>query len=86
MPENTQICQCITTVQTSTFTLLCNPEIAQDSYQATATRQNVSQWGFVSTITATNRATNPNYSFQYLSQTDRIQAKMGRIALKKCSP
>jgi hypothetical protein len=84
MSENTRICQCITTTLTSTFTLLCNPAVAQDEYQVTANRRNTNEWAFVSTVTATNRLTQPNYRFQYKSQTDRIQAKLGRLSLNQC--
>jgi hypothetical protein len=75
MSENTRICKsCCST-----------PQIAVNSSQLITNTQNLSQWIYVSTVTAQNKVTNPNYIFTYKDQSDRLQAKMGRLSLNQCT-
>jgi hypothetical protein len=78
MSFNTGICPYKTTVLTSTFTLLKTPSIAQNASEPISVLQNQTQWVYVSTI----EGTNPNYTYQYKSEAERIQAKMGRCSLR----
>jgi len=70
MSQNTRTCQCG----------ISTPQIAVNSSQNLNTLQNQAQWFYVSTI----EATVPNYKYQYKSQTERIQALMGRISQGQC--
>jgi len=82
---NTGLCCIPNGSAVSTFTLLKTPAVAQNEYQAITTLQNTTQAYSVSTVTAYNKTINPNYAYQYRSQTDRIQAKLGRLALGGCN-
>jgi hypothetical protein len=85
MSENTRTC-CIPNGQkVSTFTLLATPTIASNSSQIISQTQQLTQWIYVSTLEATKKVSNPNYSIQYTSQTDRINAKLGRLSLGSCN-
>lgn len=78
MSYNTGTCPFKTTVLTSTFTLLQTPSVAQNASEPISLLQNQSQWVYVSTV----QGTTPNYTYQYKSETERIQAKMGRCSLR----
>lgn len=80
MPFNTGTCILQPTVLTSTFTLLNLPVVAENASQLVSQTQNQNEWAYVSTI----QGTKPNYVYQYKSQTERIQAKMGRLSLGGC--
>jgi len=80
MPFNTGTCCVPNTVLTSTFTLLNNPVVAENASQLVTQAQNQTGWVYVSTI----QAAKPNYVYQYKSQTERIQAKIGRLSLNQC--
>jgi hypothetical protein len=80
MSFNTGTCFLQPTVLTSTFTLLNNRNIAENASQLVSQTQNQTEWAYVSTI----QGTKPNYVYQYKSQTERIQAKMGRLSLGGC--
>jgi len=82
---NTGICCIPNGVPVSTFTLLQTPAVAQTEYQSITNLQNTTQAFYVSTVTAYNKAINPTYAYQYRSQTDRINAKLGRLALGGCN-
>jgi len=78
--NNTCICGVQTNVLTSTFTLLNNPNIAENASQVISLQQCQTEYVYVSTI----QGTLPNYKYQYKSQTERIQAKLGRLSLNNC--
>jgi hypothetical protein len=80
MSFNTGICCIPNTVLASTFTLLKTPSVAEDASQLVSQTQNLTEWAYVSTV----QGTKPNYVYQYKSQTERIQAKLGRLSLGGC--
>jgi hypothetical protein len=84
MSENTRNC-CISNVYVSTFTLIGVPAVASNASQLTSQTQQNAQWYYVSTIQAANQVTNPNYQYQYKSQTERLAAKLGRLTLNGCN-
>ena len=59
---------------------MSTPQIALNSYEGSVNQQNLTNWIFVSTI----QAARPNYVYQYKSQTERIQALMGRLKQGSC--
>jgi len=80
MSFNTGTCFLQPTVLTSTFTLLNNRNIAENASQLVSQTQNQTEWAYVSTV----QGTNPRYVYKYKSQTERIQAKLGRLSLGGC--
>ena len=56
------------------------PTVAVDCYEVITQIQNQTQWYYVSTI----QAAKPGFTYQYKSQTERIQALQGRLSLKQC--
>ena len=80
MSFNTGTCYLQPTVLTSTFTLLNNRVVAENASQLITQAQNQTGWAYVSTI----QAEKPNYVYQYKSQTERIQAKLGKLSLNQC--
>ena len=70
MSQNTGICQCG----------ISTPQIAINSSQLTNTLQYQTQWVYKSTI----QGVKPNYTYQYKSQTERIQSLMGQASLRQC--
>ena len=85
MGDNTRTCCIPNQPEASTFTLLNTPAVALDFSQVVSQTQQQTQWIYVSTVQAEKQVTNPNYSFQYSSQTDRINAKLGRLSLGGCN-
>jgi len=67
---NTGICQCG----------ISTPQIALNSYEGAVNQQNLTNWIYVSTV----QAARPNYVYQYKSQTERLQAFIGRLKLDSC--
>jgi hypothetical protein len=59
---------------------MSTPQVAVNSYQLTGRLQNQTQWFYVSSI----QAANPKYVYQYKSQTERLQALMGRLSQNQC--
>jgi hypothetical protein len=80
MSFNTGTCCVPNTILASTFTLLNTPLVAENASQLITQAQNQTGWVYVSTI----QSAKPNYVYQYKSQTERIQAKMGRLSLNQC--
>ncbi len=71
--------------------LASTPMVAVDSSQITNSIQNRTQWFYVSTFQApyystlaAGQPTNNLRLFQYISQTDRIQAKIARLSQGQC--
>lgn len=60
-------------------------QVAVNSSQLSESIQNQMNYVYVSTIEGVNKTTNPNYRYQYKSQTERIQSIIGRIAQNRCS-
>jgi len=63
-----------------TFCTLSTINYAVDSSQLANRTQYNNQWFYVSTL----QAAKPNYTYQYKSGTERLQALMGRLNLKQC--
>lgn len=59
---------------------ISTPSVAVDSYQITTKTQNRTNWFHVSSLQAANRS----YVYQYKSQTERLQALMGRLSQNQC--
>jgi len=59
---------------------ISTPTVAVDSYQVITQARNQTQWYYVSTV----QAATPGFTYQYKSQTERIQALQGRISLNQC--
>jgi hypothetical protein len=70
MSQNTRTCQCC----------MSTPQVAVNSSQVSTRLQGQTQWFYVSTL----QAANPTYKYQYKSQTERIQALMGRLSQGQC--
>jgi hypothetical protein len=69
MAENTRTCAlCCTT-----------PQVATDASQVFRYQRDLTEYVYASTITSVRAATTPGYQYQYKSQTERIQALIGRI-------
>ena len=67
MSENTRTCS-----------LCCStPQVAVNSSQVTNQLLNLTTYAYVSTI----QSTTPGYVYKYKSQTERIQALMGKISI-----
>ena len=80
MSENTRTCCLNNGTLVSTFTLLQTPAIAANASQLISQTQQQNQWVYVSTV----QAAIPNYKYQYKDQTERINAKIGRLSLNNC--
>ena len=59
---------------------ISTPSIAKNSFQLIDKVQNITNWNHVSTI----QAAKPGYVYQYKSQTERLQALMGRLSQNQC--
>jgi hypothetical protein len=69
MSENTRTCKdCCTP-----------PEVAADASEVTRQGQDLTTYIYASTITAARQVKNPGYQYQFKSQTERLQALMGKI-------
>ncbi len=71
MAENTRICA-----------LCCStPQVALNPYQLAQRNAAQTEYFYVSTV----QAATPGYVYQYKSQSERIQALIGRLSLNQCS-
>ena len=69
MAENTRTCA-----------LCCStPQVALDASEVTRYEQDLTNYVYASTITSVRAAKTPGYQYQFKSQTERIQALIGRI-------
>jgi hypothetical protein len=66
MAWNTAICQ----------TCCTPPQVAVNASQVLENNRNLTQYAYVSTI----QAQRPNKPYQYKSQTERLQALMGKLS------
>jgi hypothetical protein len=69
MAWNTAICQ----------TCCIPPQPAVNASEVADNNRNLTQYIYASTITAERQVTKPSYQYQYKSQTERIQAMVGRL-------
>ena len=59
----------------------CNPPVvAVNASEVTSDARNLTQYVYVSTVQSQLQTTNPNYRYQYKSQTERIQTLIGKLA------
>jgi hypothetical protein len=59
----------------------CNPpQVAVNASEVAENNRNLTQYIYASTIQGQRQVVNPNYRYQYKSQTERIQALMGRVS------
>jgi len=59
---------------------ISTPQVAVDSYQLADKAKNRVHWNYVSTV----QAANPGYVYKYKSQSERLQALMGRLSQNQC--
>lgn len=58
----------------------CNPpQVAVNASEVADNNRNLTQYIYASTITGQRQVTQPNYRYQFKSQTERIQALLGRV-------
>ena len=69
MAWSTSICQ----------TCCIPPQPPLNASEVAENNRNLTQYIYASTITAQKQVTQPNYQYQYKSQTERIQAMVGRL-------
>jgi hypothetical protein len=70
MAWNTAICQ-----------VCCNPpQVAQNASEVIDNNRDLTQYIYTSTIQGVRQQTQPNYRYQYKSQTERIQTMIGRLS------
>jgi hypothetical protein len=60
---------------------ISTPSVVLNTYQVTNNVQNRVNWNHVSTL----QAAKPGYVYQYKSQTERLQALMGRLSQNQCA-
>ena len=59
----------------------CNPpQVALNASEVADNNRNLTQYIYASTIQSQRQVANPNYRYQYKSQTERLQALMGRVS------
>jgi hypothetical protein len=61
---------------------ISSPQVAIDSSKLLSNLQNQVEWVYKSTIEGVKGS---NYTYQYKSQTERLQGLMGRLSLGQCS-
>ena len=60
-------------------------QVAVNNSQLCESIQNQVNFVYVSTIEGVNKTKNPNYKYQYKSQTERIQSMLGRLGQRPCN-